>query len=554
MTLIEALTQVNQHREAQAALHWGSLATALVVLGWWARGASRSDRRVAGAALCVVAVVAMVTWAVSPEWVPADWVTPLWEGRTARTVGLVLHGRIPVEETLGLASPSELPVALLRVHVGIGLNIAATAVMSALWWFQTRSARATVALAVLWSANLIWLHGMMSLELGAFVSWQVVGGAAVLAAGLGSKTAAIRALAWFTAFAWWIPAMGARRELFVAVVGVLAVTLVRVVKPEDATSTDEAWGSWVDSVRDDSRLGTLIAVGAMVSLTYAATVSGWFLAPEVFPMPPWVYPLDGRVVLLADLVMVLSPAVVGLVLLGVLHGSRRPVETGGLVVVTLIISKIYERQGHFGNAPFETLRYYMMLQVPLGLFMGWGWVVAREWLATSARPEWKWAGLGLALAIIPPRFPSVGPTESGEGWPLVSRNLQFEGRTLTRWLSENPDCLFSTRAAFAQGDEKRPQFVDVHFRLATEGPGSGVFEIGEVPPVADPTAARFETEAECALFYWGLDCWLDGGPEQCERAAGGLEVVEERVIEALEYNTHHGDHPRDLSLRLLRIR
>ena len=116
--------------------------------------------------------------------------------------------------------------------------------------------------------------------------------------------------------------------------------------------------------------------------------------------------------------------------------------------------------------------------------------------------------------------------------PLLARNQQTEVRYLLDLVARHADCVLLAQVPEAEtvgGDQSGARWVAFGAPLPryAEMPASG--------ESLEAVAGRLAPAAGCVLFYRSLDCSLVDGPD-CDALAAGRAMLEERVLDSLEYN------------------
>jgi hypothetical protein len=261
------------------------------------------------------------------------------------------------------------------------------------------------------------------------------------------------------------------------------------------------------------------------------------------------------------LVVYLPLGLVLLIVLGTIGAFRRLITTFFLPLSLLVLWRVYYSATHgFGGPFYERFRFLTYL-TPLFVFLAvFGfrdlgrWLMRIPWLRSHARLAAVLLGLTF-LVWWPPGW--GGYFDSGhdlENLPrnrlLLSRNQQTEVRYLLDLMDRYPDCAFLTRAIKYENPGK-PRYL---WGLFGKSVRTDLFfqEEGES---LDRVVANRAADSRCVLFYYGLDCNKTSG-DRCREQIEGRPVVEERLLEDLQYTDYHGcdSHPPTIRLGVFRVR
>jgi len=254
----------------------------------------------------------------------------------------------------------------------------------------------------------------------------------------------------------------------------------------------------------------------------------------------------------------------GLVLLivtGTIGAFRRPLTTLLLPLSVLVLWRVYYSATHGYGGPFyERFRFLTYLTPLFILLAAFGYRELTRWAGKiswiRSHPRVLAAVLGLTFLVWwPPGW--GGYFDSGhelENLPrkcmLLSRNQQTEVRYLLDLMDRHPECIFLTRTIkYENPDEPRYIWGLFGRKVRTE-----LFYQAEGDTLDGVAAAHAGRDA-CVLFYYGLDCNKRSG-DRCREQIEGRPLVEEHLLDNLQYTDFHGEdsHPDQIRLGVFRVK
>ena len=526
------------------------LALAGALVGWLRARAELRRYVVAGS--CGLAVALGVLWLVAPP-VSIGSITVLMEGRSIRNVrqlyGQGAHFGDGFSTLVGLLSGHDTTTLPRLVRANAGLALLNAVVFFALASAVLRSWAAGLAFAFAFGANLNSLHAAFS-ETPAvlWTTYLLLGTVAAAACDDGVGTArgwlavvALAALAWLAA--------GLRPELLVIGGPAAALALLRQLGGEGALR-----GAM-------HRLGAaasgLLAGRLSLLLLVVATLVGVQFLPATGRLG---YTVDGIapfnmsfLLLPQKLGMYLPVGLLVLFALGMVHTTRHWLACG-LVSVTLVtLFKIYASAT---QGSFEWFRYLTFITPVAFVVALFGFRELADWARRWAWPPWWRRAAILLLVLSMTAVQPLGPRELfgrrqtlagvAEAAPLLARNQQTEVRYLLDLIARYPDCVLVAKRPEAEtigGDQSASRWVAFGVPLPRH------LEMANGGESLDRVARQLVPEATCVLFYRSLDCSLVDG-DDCGGETAGRALVEERVLDNLEYNDvdSYGAHRAEIHL------
>lgn len=506
-------------------------------LGGWVR--ARPDlRRYALAALLGLALAAGVLWLVAGP-VPIGWVTVLMEGRSVRNVrqlyGQGAHFGGGFSALIGLLSDHDTTTLPRLVRVNASLTLLNAVLFFALASAVLRSWWAGLAFALGYVGNLNTLHAAFSETPAALWTTHLFLGA-VAAAAAGDAVGAARG--WLAVAALAVLAglaASLRPELLVIGAPAAALAALRQLGGEGA-------------LRAGARsLGAATRAVLAGRLSILLLVAAALIGVQFLPwMGRWSYTIDGLaplnmsfLLLPQKLGMFLPVGVLALFALGMVHTTRHWLACG-LVSVTLVtLFKIYASAT---QGSFEWFRYLTFITPVAFVVALFGFPELADWARRWAWPPWWRRAALLLLALSMTAWQPLGPREFfgrrqelpglASAAPLLARNQQTEVRYLLDLVARYPDCVLLLKRRLAETTDGAQ--AASHW-IAFGAPLPRHVEMANAGEDLERVARQLAPEARCVLFYRGLDCSLVDG-DDCRFETEGRVVVEERVLDNLEYN------------------
>jgi len=552
-------------------LNGAALALFLLLLGIWLRHIRR-DRVVIlpAAGLAAVALAALIC-AGDPSRLPAGWVTVLHEGygyqNLMQLAGLGVHSGdnfLVWQELWAGGGATAFGGEILRSTVFVNLCLAVFNLFAffAAACLATRRILVGVLLAILMAGNINFINSAVSetpaqlvlvyfflfaLAAAVLNAREKLGRAATVMAGLQLLLAGFLICE-------------TRQEMIALVVPAVLVGFARFFSL-DARIADFFrfwWGRTVRHWRWVLPVTLAVAAGSTfwwVNYHYAGdprvgwAIDGLFPFNPSFLTPPWF------------LQAYLPLGLVLLFILGMVHSFRRPLKFFLLPLTLLILWRTIYSATHGWGGPFYERFRFLTLLTPLCIFLAAFGV--RELKYWQERIAWLKKHTRILLVAFGLTFLVWWPLgwgvhfDRGHQLPqlpqkrvLLSRNQQTEVRFLLDLIDRYPKCVFMTRNIKYE-DSSRPTYYWGWFGKETR------MDLFEEKPEETPEAAAAEhvPDAACVLFYYGLDCNKQSG-DRCRAQTENLPVVEEHLLESLQYTDFHGNdsYPEKIRLAVMRVR
>lgn len=499
---------------------WGWLLGDALLLALVAACLARRRRKALWGFGAAVAV-GIATWLlVSPELVPARWITVLQEGSVASVVAS-LHGQghhgagfdalrwlLGGGQGLPIRDVVQMNLALAAMNtVGVGLltwslsgRPALGLLMAAAWGLgplQVNAAFSDLPAVLLWTYVLAGVVAVGVMDRDRWLALATLSVAAVLAGGVRLEWGLLGGVAAVSALCSLVMSESWRERLDrgwtsvgMLVVGAAVIALVGTVGEGTSASAPRAWSMW------QSESGGAIGLGLFT----------WPLGLAA------VWPIG----------------LVALATWGMLVALRRPMRWTAAPAAALLLQGVYWTSAHGGDAPYEVLRYAALMSGLAIALAAFGWQTVLAWCEARSRGSLAWVALaGLCVVPLPdglwrPALETHHAESEGTLYDMpLTRHLQAEARSLIDATESNPACLLVTVSAVEPSAAREvTEYEYVFFGGSLAAPMIS----DRAPAVFGELVDAVRTRGECVLFHRGLDCHVLGGPDCREEVAGARFV------------------------------